>query len=238
MFRWEFATAVACAILGVNAFNQPDVEASKIATRTLTTEYEKTGSLPSETPLFEDMGIKVFADQRYGNTLRTIAGNDKTLFGYLNAHLSAIRLDDYFALLAYIHMNETHHAPLNTIRHLVRDAKRVATCLEYGPRFLHSTGQLYKGGPNSGVFVQITCDDANDLHVPRQAYTFGIVKAAQARGDFHVLSSRGRRALRLHLGTDVIAGLATVHETIERALAHRIVSTGHPMKPTERPTSE
>ena len=225
MFRWEFATAVACAILGVNAFNQPDVEASKIATRTLTTEYEKTGSLPSETPLFEDMGIKVFADERYGNTLGTIAGNSKTLFGYLHAHLSAIRLGDYFALLAYIHMNETHHAPLNTIRHLVRDSKRVATCLDYGPRFLHSTGQLYKGGPNSGVFVQITCDDANDLRVPRQAYTFGIVKAAQARGDFHVLSSRGRRALRLHLGTDVIAGLAMVQETIEKALAHHIVST-------------
>ena len=96
------------------------------------------------------------------------------------------------------------------MRHHVRDARKVATCLGFGPRFLHSTGQAYKGGPNTGVFLQVTCDDAQDLPVPGQKYTFGIVKAAQARGDFQVLAERGRRALRVHLGKDVADGLKTL----------------------------
>ena len=100
----------------------------------------------------------------------------------------------------------------------MRDAKRVATCLGFGPRFLHSTGQGYKGGPNTGVFLQITCDDAQDVPVPGQKYTFGVVKAAQARGDFQVLSERKRRALRVHLGPDVAAGLKTLDEAIKKAL--------------------
>ena len=100
----------------------------------------------------------------------------------------------------------------------MRDTKRVATCLGFGPRFLHSTGQAYKGGPNTGVFLQITCDDAQDLAVPGQKYTFGVVKAAQARGDLEVLRERGRRALRIHLGADVGAGLAKLASALERAL--------------------
>ena len=118
-----------------------------------------------------------------------------------------MKAGDYFALLAYIEMNQAHEQALQTARHAVRDQKRVATCLGFGPRFLHSTGQAYKGGPNTGVFLQITCDDAMDLPVPGQKYTFGIVKAAQARGDFEVLAERGRRALRVHLGADVNGGL-------------------------------
>ena len=101
----------------------------------------------------------------------------------------------------------------------MRDRKRVATCLGFGPRFLHSTGQGYKGGPASGVFLQITCDDAVDVPVPGQRYTFGVVKAAQARGDFQVLAERNRRALRVHLGTDVRAGLAALAATVQEALA-------------------
>src|SRR5438445_11852903 len=116
-------------------------------------------------------------------------------------------------------MNDTHQRTLQVAREAVRNAKRVATCLGFGPRFLHSTGQAYKGGPNSGVFLQVTCDDARDLPVPDQNYTFGIVKAAQARGDFQVLSERGRRALRVHLGSDVAAGLRTLAAAIEKALA-------------------
>ena len=107
---------------------------------------------------------------------------------------------DYFALLAYVPMTAAHEDALQKIRHQVRDEKRVATCLGFGPRFLHSTGQAYKGGPNSGVFLQVTCDDAKDVAVPGQRYTFGVVKAAQARGDFQVLAERNRRALRVHLG--------------------------------------
>jgi transaldolase/glucose-6-phosphate isomerase len=144
---------------------------------------------------------------------------DQTLAGYLKAHLNRLRAGDYFALLAYIEMNGAHERALQTMRHGVRDAKRVATCLEFGPRFLHSTGQAYKGGPNTGVFLQITCDDAVDLRVPGQKYTFGVVKAAQARGDFQVLVERDRRALRIHLGPDVTAGLGTLQKAITAALA-------------------
>jgi transaldolase/glucose-6-phosphate isomerase len=115
-------------------------------------------------------------------------------------------------------MTAAHEAALQVSRHRVRDARRVATCLGFGPRFLHSTGQGYKGGPNSGVFLQITCDDAKDLPVPGQKYTFGIVEAAQARGDFEVLAARKRRALRVHLGPEVAAGLKTLDEAIRQAL--------------------
>ena len=150
--------------------------------------------------------------------LTAAAGRDKTLTGFLKAHLSRLEACDYFCLSAFIEMKAIYHAPLQAIRQAVRDVKRVATCLGYGPRFLHSTGQAYKGGPNTGVFLQITCDDAEDLPIPGQRYTFGVVKAAQARGDFRVLTERGRRALRVHLGEDVSAGLATLRATVERAL--------------------
>lgn len=216
-FRWEIATAVAGSIIGINAFNQPDVEASKIVTRKLTTEYEKTGSLPPEKPILEDSGIKLFTDEKNAAALARAAGTDKSLSGYLKAHLDRIGANDYFAVLGYIQMNADHEKALQAMRHAVRDQKHVATCLGFGPRFLHSTGQAYKGGPNSGVFLQITCDDKIELPVPEQKYTFGVVKAAQARGDFQVLAERGRRALRVHLH-DVESGLATLTSAIKAAL--------------------
>jgi transaldolase / glucose-6-phosphate isomerase len=211
-FRWEIATAVAGAIMGINPFNQPDVEASKVETRKLTFEYEKSGLLPAETPIIEESGIKLFADAKNAETLARSA-KDKSLAGYLQAHLNRIKADDYFAILAYIEMNDAHERALQATRGVVRDAKKVATCLGFGPRFLHSTGQAYKGGPNSGVFLQVTCDHPSDLPVPGQKYTFGIVEAAQARGDFQVLVERGRRALRVHL-SDVEKGLATLRKLV------------------------
>lgn len=217
-FRWEIATAVAGSIIGINAFNQPDVEASKVATRALTSEYEKTGSLPAEKPVLEDAGVKLFTDDKNAAELAKAAGSDQSLPGYLKAHLDRIKAGDYFAVLAYVQMNDEHEQALQTIRHAVRDTKKVATCLGFGPRFLHSTGQAYKGGPNSGVFLQITCDDAVSLPVPGQKYTFGVVKAAQARGDFQVLAERGRRALRIHLGSNLKAGLATLQSAVQNAL--------------------
>ena len=220
-FRWEIATAVAGSILGINAFNQPDVEASKIVTRQLTESYEKTGSLPAETPFLEENGIKLFADERNAANLRKLAGNDLSLTGILRAHLNQLGAGDYMALLAYIQMNDEHESQLQRIRHAVRDRKHVATCLGFGPRFLHSTGQAYKGGPNSGVFLQITCDDAINLPVPEQKYTFGIVKAAQARGDFQVLAERERRALRIHLPADLAVGLTRLEITVRLALTSR-----------------
>jgi transaldolase/glucose-6-phosphate isomerase len=217
-FRWEIATAVAGSIIGINPFDQPDVETSKIATRKLTDEYERSGALPAETPFFEGDGIRLFADENNGNALRSSA-REKSLSGYLKAHLDRIKPHDYFALLAYLEMNESHEQSLQSTRAAVANAKRVATCLGFGPRFLHSTGQAYKGGPNTGVFLQVTCDDENDLAVPGQKYTFGVVKAAQARGDFEVLNERGRRALRVHLGADVDEGLQKLGGAIKNALA-------------------
>jgi transaldolase / glucose-6-phosphate isomerase len=217
-FRWEIATAVAGSVIGINAFNQPDVEASKIETRKLTEQYEKSGSLPPEAPFFTESGVKLFTDEKNAAALKQAAGSDATLVGYLRAHLNRLHAGDYFAVLGYIQMNDAHESQLQSIRHAVRDKKRVATCLGFGPRFQHSTGQAYKGGPNSGVFLQITCDDAADLPVPGQKYTFGVVKAAQARGDFQVLAERNRRALRVHLGADVAAGLAKLQQVIQQAL--------------------
>jgi transaldolase/glucose-6-phosphate isomerase len=214
-FRWEIATAVAGSIIGINPFDQPDVEASKIKTRGLTTEYEKTGKLPEETAIFRHDGIALYTDPRNTAAL----GRANTLAAYLRAHLDRLGPGDYAALLAYIERNAAHTKTLQAMRHRIRDARRVATCLGFGPRFLHSTGQAYKGGPNSGVFLQITCDDAADLEVPGQRYSFGVVKAAQARGDLDVLNERGRRALRVHLGPDVPAGLRMLGDAIDQALA-------------------
>ncbi|PYN32007.1 MAG: transaldolase [Candidatus Rokuibacteriota bacterium] len=198
LFRWEFATAVAGSVLGVNAFDQPDVEASKVATRRLTEEYERTGTLPPESP------TRV---------------SEANLTATLRAHLRTLTPGDYFAILAYLEMNAAHEATLQGIRRAVRDRYRVATCLGFGPRFLHSTGQAYKGGPNTGVFLQITCEDAADLAVPGQAYTFGVVKAAQARGDLAVLAERGRRALRVHLDTDAPRGLQMLRAAVDQAIS-------------------
>jgi glucose-6-phosphate isomerase len=219
--RFEIATAVAGSILGINPFDQPDVEASKLETKTLTSAYEKEGRLPPEAPFFEGDGVKLFADPANADALAKSAAASKegrSLLGFVKAHLGRLSASDYFGLLAYVPMNAVHEAALQVSRHRVRDARKVATCLGFGPRFLHSTGQGYKGGPNSGVFLQITCDDAKDLPVPGQKYTFGIVEAAQARGDFEVLAARKRRALRVHLGADVAAGLKTLDEAVRRAL--------------------
>lgn len=208
-FRWEFATAVAGSVMGINPFNQPDVEAAKIESRKLTDEYEQTGSLPEETPFFEGDGLKFFGAG--SSTEGDSAGAVLTRFINENVHER-----DYFAILAYIEMNEEHEELLQILREKVLVSKNVATCLGFGPRFLHSTGQAYKGGGNNGVFLQITCDDAVDLQVPGQKYTFGVVKAAQARGDLQVLKDRGRRTLRVHLGEDVTAGLETLLALIDQ----------------------
>jgi transaldolase/glucose-6-phosphate isomerase len=214
-FRWEMATAVAGAILGIDPFDQPDVEAQKVKTRELTTAYEKSGALPPETPFFAADGIALFADPANAAALKSGA---MSLSGVLKAHLGRARAGDYVALLAYIDRNPAHTEALQAMRVMIRDRLHTATCLGFGPRFLHSTGQAYKGGPNSGVFVQITCEDAADLPVPGQPYSFGVVKAAQARGDFDVLAERGRRLLRVHLPADLDAGLKTLRRAIEQAL--------------------
>ena len=213
-FTWEIATAVAGSVIGINAFNQPDVEASKLETRRLTEAYEETGKLEEPTPLFEGEGVRVYAAKKYAAQL----GDAKDLDGLIQAHLNHIHAGDYFALLAYINMTQQHEDAIQYFRHQVRGAKRVATCLGFGPRFQHSTGQDYKGGPNTGVFIQITADHPQDLPVPGQKYTFGVVIAAQAAGDLTVLEQRDRRAIRVHLGADVEAGLKRLSDAVEKAL--------------------
>ncbi|HEY5091235.1 MAG TPA: bifunctional transaldolase/phosoglucose isomerase, partial [Polyangia bacterium] len=146
LFRWEIAVAVAGAIIGIDPFNQPDVEASKIAARTLTEAYEKTGALPRQIPFCEDGPLALFADEKNKLALDRAAGADRTLPGYLRAHLQRLGPGDYFALLAYVERNDLHDRQLQAIRGRVRDSRRIATCVGFGPRFLHSTGQAYKGG--------------------------------------------------------------------------------------------
>lgn len=217
-FRWEIATAVAGSMLGINPFDQPDVEASKVTTRALTDAYEESGSLPEETPFLEEDGIKVFTDARNAAKLRERIGGDPSLVDVLQAYLNRLTTGDYFALLAYLEMTAGHETVLQGIRQAIRDKYRAATCLGFGPRFLHSTGQAHKGGPNTGVFLQITCDDAEDLPIPGRSFTFGVVKAAQARGDFQVLAERDRRVVRVHLPPDIPFGLERLRAAIERAL--------------------
>jgi transaldolase / glucose-6-phosphate isomerase len=215
--QWEIATAVAGSVIGINAFNQPDVEASKVVTRDLTSAFEKSGSLPPETPILEGDGLKFFTDEA---NAKAIAGDGKSVGALIRNHLDRIQPGDYFGLLAYIPMFPEYENKLQEMRRAVLGSEKVATVLGFGPRFLHSTGQAYKGGPNSGVFLQITCDEADDLQVPEQKYTFGVVKAAQARGDFQVLADRHRRALRVHLSKDVAASLDHLRDLVCAAVAH------------------
>jgi len=216
-FRWEMATAVAGSVLGINPFNQPDVEASKVATRRLTDEYQKTGVLPSETPVLEEDGLSLFTDADNENAIASRA-RSKSVKEYLKAHLERLGGGDYFAVNAYLEMNGENEQELAALRRAVRDSKRVATTLGYGPRFLHSTGQLHKGGANTGVFLQITSEDAEDVPIPGQKYSFGILKRFQAQGDLRVLVERKRRALRVHLGPDVKADLTRLRHIVQDML--------------------
>lgn len=213
-FRWEFATGVAGAVMNINPFNQPDVESAKVEARKITEEYERTGSLPEEKPFYEEDGVRLFTDEANVKELNESVGGAKSLANYLNAHISRLSSNDYFALLGYVEMNSENEAAMQAIREKVLNKELAATCMGFGPRFLHSTGQAYKGGPNTGVFLQITSDDLEDMEVPGQKFTFGVVKAAQGLGDFQVLAERGRRALRVHLGADVSAGLLKVLQCI------------------------
>jgi transaldolase/glucose-6-phosphate isomerase len=216
-FRWEIATAVAGTIIGIDPFNQPDVEASKDKTRALTDAYEKSHRLPEEQPVFRENGVALYADSRNAAEL----GRHNTLASYLKSHFGRVhaggKSGDYVALLAYIERNAAHTRALTAMRARIRDKTLAATCLGFGPRFQHSTGQAYKGGPNSGVFLQVTCDDPADIAVPGHSYSFGVVKSAQASGDLAVLVERDRRALRVHLN-HVDAGLGELSQAIDAAL--------------------
>jgi transaldolase/glucose-6-phosphate isomerase len=217
-FRFEIATAVACAVMGVNPFDQPDVEAAKIKTRELTSAYAKSGALPTEAAAASDGAITILTDAANTSALRKI-GAGSSLASWLAAHLARGKAGDYVAILAYLDRNDANMTALQDMRLAIRDVTHLATCVGFGPRFLHSTGQAHKGGPNSGLFLQITSGAAADLDVPGQKISFGVIEAAQARGDFDVLAERGRRALRLHIKGDVTKGLTTIRTALADALA-------------------
>jgi transaldolase/glucose-6-phosphate isomerase len=193
------------------------VESTKIKTRELTSAFETSGALPAETPAAEDGAIAIYTDAANADALRK-AGANSDLASWMKAHLARIQPGDYVATLAYLDRDDANIAAIQNIRMAIRDSKHVATCVGFGPRFLHSTGQAYKGGPNTGVFIQITAEPAPDLDVPGQKIGFGVIEAAQARGDFGVLAERGRRALRLHIKSDVAKGLAAIAAAVQGAL--------------------
>jgi transaldolase / glucose-6-phosphate isomerase len=217
-FRWEIATAIAGALIGINPFDQPDVEASKVKTRELTTSYEKSGALPPEKPVFAAGAMEIYTDEKNAQALRS-AGAGDDLSSWVKAHLDRAGAGDYVALLAYIQRNAAHMTTLREMRTAIRDARHVATCVGFGPRFLHSTGQAYKGGPNTGVFLQITTAHPDALAIPGYRADFGVVEAAQARGDMGVLVERDRRVMRIHFADgNVDGGLKQLSGAIARAL--------------------
>jgi transaldolase / glucose-6-phosphate isomerase len=212
-YLWEMATAVAGAIVGINAFDQPNVQESKDYTKAFLEVYKKNGSLPDQELGSEGRGVKAYCDAETIGQL----GSGVSIEGFITAHLGRAHADDYVAMLDYIMETPEHEELVQAIRTHLRDALHLATTTGYGPRFLHSTGQLHKGGPASGVFIQVTADNSVDVPLPNEPFTFGVLKQAQALGDFQSLSSRHRRAIRLHLGTNVAAGLATLLEIVQKA---------------------
>ncbi len=206
-FRWEFATAIAGSILGIDAFNQPNVQESKDNTNRLLEVVRNRGKLPAEKASLIQGALMIYSEQAASTVEQT-----------LGQFLAQARPGDYLALMAYLAEDEVTDKALQGIRLLLRDRLNIATTLGYGPRFLHSTGQFHKGGPNIGLFIQLTADDAEDVPIPGSPYTFGTFKRAQAMGDLEALQKHGRRVVRVHLGPDVARGLATLKTMLESAL--------------------
>jgi transaldolase/glucose-6-phosphate isomerase len=221
-FLWEVATALAGALLRINAFDQPNVQESKENTKHLLKVHRNEGRLPEQEILVEGDGCRIYCDAQTRTALDQLSQRRKeapgSLAAYIGAHVARAGAGDYVALTAYIQETAAHEALLQAIRTHIRNVLKTATTVGYGPRFLHSTGQLHKGGPDSGVFIQITADDAFDLPIPGEPYTFGVLKKAQALGDFQSLSNRRRRAIRFHMGQDVAAGLRTLLSAVQEAL--------------------
>jgi transaldolase / glucose-6-phosphate isomerase len=215
-FLWEFATAFAGGRLSINPFDQHNVKESKDATKELLEYFNREGKLQEQSRVVSDDMLTVYADDQTAALLPSASVQEA-----LRAHLARVKTHDYIALLDYIEETPKIEATVQAIRAHLRDVTRCATTTGYGPRFLHSTGQLHKGGPDTGVFIQLTAADNVDLPIPGESYTFSILKQAQSLGDFRSLASRGRRAIRVDLGDDVVAGLIRLKDLIERATQER-----------------
>jgi len=214
-FTWEFATAVAGYVLGINPFDQPNVQESKDNTRRLLEEYKANKKLPEQNLLADQDGIRIYAGANYA---RISPGGGRAVTELIGSLLSQLRPRDYVAFTQYIEPTPEHDSLIHRMRAAVMQSHRVATTSGYGPRFLHSTGQLHKGGPANGVFIQITADDREDIPIPGEPFTFGTLARAQALGDFQSLEARNRRAIRVHLSRDVRRGLERLREIVEQAV--------------------
>ncbi|MDT7806860.1 MAG: transaldolase / glucose-6-phosphate isomerase [Acidobacteriota bacterium] len=212
-FLWEIATAFAGWRLGINPFDQPNVQESKDATKELLDAFKQQGSLQEQTVVASEGALIVYADDATRASL-----NADSVAEALKAHLQRAAAGDYIALLDYFEESEDAEGIVQQIRTHLRDATRCATTTGYGPRFLHSTGQLHKGGPASGVFMQITARDKRDVEIPGETFTFSTLKQAQALGDFRSLSTRARRAVRIELGSDVTAGLRRLYDLVREVM--------------------
>lgn len=211
LFRWEMTTAVISSILGINPFNQPDVECSK----QLTIQFIESKKTVSQMPVFfAEHHLSLYLDEKSSQSWLPSV-HVANLINYLTAYFAQIKAGDYINLAAFLELSAENNVWLQRIRQCLRDYTTAATCVGFGPRFLHSTGQTYKGGPNTGLFVQITADIGDDLAVPERPYSFGDVMAAQAHADFMTLVSRGRRIIRLHIQQDVVSGLEQIYHIIQ-----------------------
>jgi transaldolase/glucose-6-phosphate isomerase len=217
-FRWETAVAVAGAVMKLNPFDQPDVESAKLRAVALTLAHESGAAPTPRGPVIEGDGMALYADARNAETLAQLA-ESKTLAAYVSAHFKRAHESDYVGLLFYLDRNDRHRKAMQKMRTHLRDRLKVATVGGFGPRYLHSTGQAYKGGPNSGVFLQVTAEAELDIAIPGHKASFAIAEAAQAQGDCEVLEARGRRVLRLHLGNDIEGGLKRLADVIGHAVA-------------------
>lgn len=214
MLRWEIATAFASATLGTNPFDEPNVKESKDNTVRVTNKYVANGKLPEESPVMEDKGFKIFCDESIASAVQSKLKKKVGVADFLKAFGTHIKAGDYAALQAFIPMTPATRKALDVIRIKLRDKYKVAATVGFGPRYLHSTGQLHKGGANEGVFYQITCDDAKDVSIQGRPYSFGVVKAAQAMGDFQSLTSRNYRAVRIHLSKNVVKDLTALAKLV------------------------
>jgi transaldolase/glucose-6-phosphate isomerase len=212
--RWEVATAIAGAVLGIDPFDQPNVEEAKQLTRDVLAKAERGESIADpQDPLAKAAGLTL-----YGDAALRLTSGDGDVTGELARHLARRKANAYLALQAFIAPTPTRDEAMARIRTLLRDRTGRATTAGYGPRFLHSTGQLHKGGAPIGWFLQLTSDHPEDRPIPGWAYTFGQLIDAQAAGDFAALESHDLPILRVHLGTDVDAGLAALERALTAAL--------------------
>jgi hypothetical protein len=217
-FRWEVATAAAGALLGIDPFDQPDVQESKDNTKRLLDEYRAHGKFAEENLILESEGMKFFGDPALSASLSKLGTAPKSPEGVLGSFLMLARPGDYVALMAYLQPTQEKTSVLQSLRTRLRDSLGLATTVGYGPRFLHSTGQFHKGGANNGLFIQLTADDTQDLPIPGEPYTFSVLKHAQALGDMHSLVSKQRRVLRLHLGKDAREQLGRLEKWLQDAV--------------------